>query len=218
MSRAARKIDKGRLIILPIFSLFMVINIVSLVEQVKAADSVSSIKIASLINNLLVAFFYALLVILYLIRTSAKSTTDSLTVKTVAVISTFLPFAIPFAGKQSNEPGIILFASLVTMFGMVISLYSLGMLGRSFSIIPQARTIVKSGPYKHVRHPVYLGEMIAVSGIVLARFSFSALAIFSLYMAAMVYRAMHEEKLLMSISPEYESSFVKKARFIPGIF
>ncbi len=217
MNRTARKIDRGRLIILPIFSLLMVVNIAGFVEQVKAADSVSSIKIASLINSFLVVIFYVLLVILYLIRTSAKSTTDSLTAKTVAVISTFLPFAIPFAGKQSNEPGIILFASLVTMFGMVISLYSIGTLGKSFGIIPQARPLVTSGPYRHVRHPAYVGELIAVFGIVLARFSLAAIVVFCLLAVMQVYRAVQEEKLLSSTFPEYESYSQNRARFIPGI-
>jgi protein-S-isoprenylcysteine O-methyltransferase Ste14 len=38
-------------------------------------------------------------------------------------------------------------------------------LGRSISILPQARQLVTSGPYAFVRHPLYLGEMTAMLGI-----------------------------------------------------
>ncbi len=109
-------------------------------------------------------------------------------------------------------------ASLVTICGIAIALYSLSTLGGSFSIIPQARRLVQTGPYKLVRHPVYLGELISILGIVLARPSAITMAIYCLLTALLIYRALWEEKLLADIFPEYETYSLRRARFIPGVF
>ncbi len=218
IKQAPRTIDIGRLVILPIFTLLMIINIRVLTGEIKALDSVSPIKMARLIHCVLIACFYALSVFLYLIRSSAKATTNSFIAKTTAVIATFMPFAIPALSKPASNPDIMLFANLVTIFGMSLTLYSLSVLGRSFSIIPQARSLVRSGPYKVVRHPLYLGELIAILGVVLARFSISTMAVFCLLTALQIYRALQEERVLAGAFPEYEPYSMKSARFIPGIF
>jgi protein-S-isoprenylcysteine O-methyltransferase Ste14 len=212
------KMDIGRLTILPIFSLLVVSNLAGVYADIKALEQVSTIKVATLIHHMLLICFYSLVVFLYFIRSAAKSTTKSLIAKTIALIASFLPFAIPFLSNSSDNSGIMLLANLITVFGMTISLYSLGALGKSFSIIPQARALVQTGPYKLVRHPLYLGELISLTGIVLARFSISATTIYCLIIILQIYRALQEERLLADIFPEYESYSLKKARFLPGIF
>ena len=186
--------------------------------DVKALEPVSTIKVATLIHHLLLVCFYALLVFLYLIRSAAKSTTRSLVTKAIAFVATFLPFAIPLLSRPSDNPNIMLLANLVTTFGIAIAIYSLSTLGRSFSIIPQARKLVQTGPYRFVRHPVYLGELISILGVVLARPSTIAIAIYCLLIALLLYRALQEEKLLAGIFPEYETYSLRRARFIPGVF
>lgn len=218
MNQNTYKVDIGRLVILPIFSLFLVANITAVFTDAKALEPVSTIKVATLIHHLLLVFFNALLVFLYLIRSAARLTTQSLFAKSIAVIATFLPFTIPLLSRPSDNPNILFLASLVTIFGIVIALYSLSTLGRSFSIIPQARKLVQTGPYKLVRHPVYLGELISILGVVLARPSTITIAIYCLLTALLIYRAFQEEKLLAGIFPEYETYFLRRARFIPGVF
>lgn len=218
MNPYAHKMDIGRLVILPVFSSLLFINVFGFCEYVKALEPASTIKVARLIHLMLLLCFYSLVVFLYFMRYTAKSTANSLIAKAIAVIASFLPFAIPFLGSPSDNSDIMLFANLVTIFGMVVSIYSLSALGRNFSIIPQARTLVQTGPYKLVRHPLYLGEFIGLMGIVLARFSVSVMTVFCLIIALQIYRALQEERLLASIFPEYESYSLNKARFIPGIF
>ncbi len=218
INRFAHKIDFGRVIIVPIFSLIMISNMIAVYRDVKALETVSAIKVATLLNSLLLMCLYALLVFLYIIRSSARSTTKSLFAKTIAVIATFLPFTIPLLSRPSDNPAIMIPASLVTLSGIVIAIYSLSTLGGSVSIIPQARSLVQNGPYKYVRHPVYLGELISILGVVLARPSAIAMAIYCLLTVLLIYRAFQEERLLESALPEYESYSLNKARFIPGIF
>ncbi len=210
--------DLGRLIILPVFGLLLAAYIAGVYGDIKALMPVSTLKLATLIHHLLLLFFYALLVLLYIIRFSAKSTTRSFITKTIAVVATFLPFIIPPLSKPSDKPYMLLLSSIVTICGIAIALYSLSTLGRSFSIIPQARKLVQTGPYRFVRHPVYLGELISIFGVVLARPSTLAVAIFCLITALLTYRALQEEKLLTSIFPEYETYSLRRARFIPGVY
>jgi protein-S-isoprenylcysteine O-methyltransferase Ste14 len=218
MDQNTHKIDMGKLAILPIFMLLLAATITRVFGDAKALEPASTIKVATLLHHLLLVCFYALLVFLYLIRSAAKSTTRSFITKTIAVVATFLPFTIPLLSKPSNNPNILLSGSLVTIFGMAIAIYSLSTLGRSFSIIPQARRLVQTGPYKLVRHPVYLGELISILGVVLARPSAIAMAIYCLLTILLIYRALQEEKLLAGIFPEYETYALRRARFIPGVF
>ncbi len=218
IKRANHKMDLGRLIILPVFGILLVANIAGVYGDAKAIEPVSTIKVATLIHRLLLVCFYALLVFLYFIRSEARSTAKSFITKSIAVIATFLPFAIPMLSRPSDNPSVMFSASLVTICGIAIALYSLSTLGGNFSIIPQARRLVQTGPYKLVRHPVYLGELISIFGIVLARPSTIALATYCLLAALLIYRAFQEERLLAGIFPEYTTYTLGRARFIPGIF
>ncbi|MDD1778319.1 MAG: isoprenylcysteine carboxylmethyltransferase family protein, partial [Candidatus Helarchaeota archaeon] len=134
-------------------------------------------------------------------------------------LATFTPFVFPFLGKQELiNPIMVIISDLMIILGLVISIYSLSVLGRNFSIIPQTRNLVQRGPYRLVRHPLYLGELITVFGIVLAGLSISRLVVYFLLVACQIYRAFQEEKLLASVFSEYEDYCSKTARFIPGVF
>ena len=217
-SQMTHKIDAGRLMIVPLFTLLLIVNILGIHNDVKELELLSTIKVATLVHRLLVVCFYALFVLLYLMRRSARATTNSFAAKIIAVVATFIPFAFPVLSRPINNLDIMLFADVVMIFGMAITLCSLSVLGRSVSIIPQARSLVQRGPYRIVRHPLYLGELIAILGIVMARFSLSAMSLFCLLTALQIYRAMQEERLLAGTFPEYKSYSLKRARFIPGIY
>ena len=217
-SQRTPKIDAGRLMIVPLFTLLLIANILGIRGDVNALGTISSIKVATLVHRLLIIGFYALFVLLYLMRSSARMTTNSFAAKTIAIVATFMPFAIPALGRPINDPDIMLVADVVTISGMIITLYSLSALGKSISIIPQARSLVQTGPYRIVRHPLYLGELTAILGIVMARFSLSAMTVFCLLTALQIYRAVQEERILAETFPEYESYALNRARFIPGIY
>jgi len=63
---------------------------------------------------------------------------------------------------------LVVAGELVTLgFGAWL-LASVLALGRCFGVLPEARGLVTHGPYRIVRHPVYLGELGAAAGLVLA--------------------------------------------------
>ncbi len=52
------------------------------------------------------------------------------------------------------------YAEVVGLAGYSLVLWSLWTLGSSFGVAPADRGLVSQGPYRWVRHPMYLGELI----------------------------------------------------------
>ena len=50
---------------------------------------------------------------------------------------------------------------------MAMAVYSLAILRRIFGVAPQVRTLIRTGPYRHIRHPLYVAEFITLVAAVL---------------------------------------------------
>jgi protein-S-isoprenylcysteine O-methyltransferase Ste14 len=91
-------------------------------------------------------------------------------------------------------------------------------LGRSFSVMAQARKLVTAGPYSLVRHPLYLGEGMAILGMMLQYLSPLAVAIVGMQFAFQLQRMQNEERVLTSQFPEYRDYMARTACIIPGVY
>ena len=219
MNSTHRKMDLGRLASIPVFTFLLTLNALAVYRDVKSLDPINLIKAVGFIHHLLIVCFYFLLIFLYFLRTSAISTSNSPVTNIIAILTAFMPFTIPLLGSNSFvDPVNAVISSVIIILGMLLAIYALLALGRNVSIIPQARKLVRHGPYRLVRHPLYLGELICVFGIVAAEVTISKMMVFLLLMTAQIYRSLWEEKLLLSTFPEYKEYSSKKRRFIPGIF
>jgi protein-S-isoprenylcysteine O-methyltransferase Ste14 len=85
----------------------------------------------------------------------------------------------------------------------VLAVLTLSFLGRSFSVMPEARRLVTSGPYGIVRHPLYLFELLGVIGILLQVRSLAGIGMLVLIVALQVARARWEEDVLDRAIPEF---------------
>jgi len=218
-SDKSSRIDFGRLAAVAVFSFLMVLNFLWANRGIKTLFPIDTTKALALAHTLLVAGFYVLIVSLYFLRSSASATTSSFTAKFIAVFASFLPFFIPLLGSPAGAgPVILTISNLVMLAGEVFTLAALGALGKSFSIIPQTRKLVVHGPYRLVRHPLYLGEIIGMLGLTLVGISIPKIFVFLLLVGCQVYRSIEEEKLLTTVCPEYADYASKTARFLPGLF
>jgi protein-S-isoprenylcysteine O-methyltransferase Ste14 len=86
-------------------------------------------------------------------------------------------------------------------------------LGRSFSIFSEVRDLVTCGLYRYVRHPLYLGEMVAVWGYVIAWPSPWALGSAVLFTGLQSWRARVEEGRLSKYHGAY-AGYRERAGFL----
>lgn len=91
-------------------------------------------------------------------------------------------------------------------------------LGRSFGLLPAHRGVVVAGPYRLVRHPIYMGYLVGHVGFLLANFSWRNAAVLAVLYAAQLVRIRREEAVLAS-NDDYRS-YQRRVRWrlLPYIF
>lgn len=88
-------------------------------------------------------------------------------------------------------------------------------LGRCFGVLPEARGLVTQGPYRYVRHPLYLGEFGACAGLVVASPSTRNFLLALAFVVAQAARMRMEERELTHQFPEYAAYADRTPRLIP---
>lgn len=97
--------------------------------------------------------------------------------------------------------------------GELFAVVAMLSLGRSFSIFSEVRDLVTSGLYQWVRHPLYLGEMVAVWGYVIAWPSPWAFGAATVFTGLQSWRAKVEEGRLEAHHPAYKT-YRERAGFL----
>ena len=88
-------------------------------------------------------------------------------------------------------------------FGAVFSLWSILWLGRSLGIVVSVREIVLEGPYRYVRHPIYLGYGCMFIGLFLTACTARMTVLVGGAFALLWWRARLEEAMLGAYSLAY---------------
>ena len=101
--------------------------------------------------------------------------------------------------------------------GVAIVLWSLCYLRRAFSVVPQARTVVENGPYRYVRHPMYVGNMLTIAGLGLIVSTPSGLLLCLICLVFQVARARYEDRLMASTFNEYGAYMSRVNAFFPRL-
>lgn len=163
------------------------------------------------------AAFFALQIYFLCIRKVPIARENGKLPRIIALAGAYLPASIVLLDRQSSVSLQVASAAVITL-GNAGAIYVLWHLGRAFSIFPQARILVTSGPYRFIRHPLYLAEMASLIGIALGyKQPWSAL-IAMICTIIQVLRMKREERVLAEAFPEYERYANRRARLIPGIY
>lgn len=100
---------------------------------------------------------------------------------------------------------------------MSIVLYTTLYINGAFlsEVDPRLKVLVKDGPYRMVRHPVYLGMTIALARIPVALRSWAGLVgLLVLFLPSEIYRAMLEEKALSKNFGSEWDNYAAQTEFI----
>lgn len=120
----------------------------------------------------------------------------------------------------AEHSGRLLVADVLLLSGLAFSIYAAAYLGRCFGVMADARGLVTSGPYQLVRHPLYLGEIVTMGGMVVGsqKVALAGIALV-LIVALQVTRARFEEQTIAAAFPEY-LSYAHRVRYriVPKVY
>jgi protein-S-isoprenylcysteine O-methyltransferase Ste14 len=209
----------GRALPAAVFALMLILEI-----QQFAVRLHHHLGATEIVGNSLYLLFIGLFVGLTLLRPPARAIDRRLLPWLATTVGTFglvvSPLFLTWSGPRlfslgrwgAGAEGALAIVSIVG------ALVSLSALGTAFSLIPQARHLVVRGPYRRVRHPMYLFEGLAMIGAMLSAGTVAAIAVTTLVLAAQVVRINFEEQLLRNVFPDYDEKFRGIAHVLPGIY
>jgi len=189
------------------------------VQHALASGDLDRTATMYLLNRILTVGFFAFLVVIYVIRSRAVAQDHNPVAITAALIGSFVLyglFLVPGQGRSTNV-WVLASSDMCLACGMVWAIYSLTYLGKRFSIVPEARGLVTSGPYRFVRHPIYVGEIVAGAGLILPTLFTLHILLFALFLGAQVARTYFEERILRRAYPQYEAYAARTRRLIPFV-
>src|SRR5712692_7247711 len=145
---------------------------------------------------------------------------------TVIVVSLWLGIQmirlIPFATVPYPR-GFYFFGFILFLSGLALRWYSIGYLGRYFTVdvsISAEHKLIDSGPYRYVRHPSYTGALLAFLGLGFCFGNWLSILFLGLpIIAAFLWRIRIEERaLLEALGEQYRRYMRRTKRLVPFIY
>ncbi len=159
------------------------------------------------------AAFAFINIIMVVIRTSPVRRARGIPPRAFAIAGTFLGVGINYLKPVQLSLFGQSLALLLILVGSAGSVIALSKLGKSFSIMPEARKLVTGGPYALARHPLYAAEMLSVAGTaMLYRQPWATLLALGV-LGLLTIRSMFEEQVLGEQYPEYAEYKKRVKRF-----
>ncbi|MGH7517786.1 MAG: methyltransferase family protein [Gemmatimonadales bacterium] len=145
--------------------------------------------------------------------------------RTVAYAHSFLPMVfLELAGRfrpewlaPAGEPALQAAGIGLWLAGAVIGFWPLWHLRRAFSIEPEARMLVTSGPYRLARHPIYAMYLLINTGLWLRHPSLPFAVVLVVWFGLLLIRIRAEERVLSDAFPEYAAYRRRVGAFGPRL-
>ncbi len=123
----------------------------------------------------------------------------------------FLP-----AGPVTGALGIV-----VLVLGLAFAVWARLHLGANWSsavTVKDQHTLIRSGPYRYVRHPIYSGLLLGVVGTAIVIGQWRGLMALAIAFAALLYKSRVEERRMRENFPEYDSYRRTTAEIVPFLY
>lgn len=177
---------------------------------------VQLMKDPSRITLLLLAFTALLDIVLVVFTRIARERDWAPLSMLMTILGTFYYLAFRL------QPGIQLVPELAAVgfqvTGTVIQICAKLTLRRSFGLLPANRGVVVRGPYRVLRHPIYMGYLITDIGFLLRNFGIQNVIVLALHFGVQACRIIREERVLSKDGSYREYMSRVRYRLIVGVF
>ena len=154
-----------------------------------------------------------------LTRPAPASQDRSLASSVAVLVAYTYPYAqVAYLRWVPGEPVWPAGSLVIVIVAACLSLASLLSLGRSFGIRPALRSLAMKGPYRLVRHPMYLSYVLADLGYNLDEWNAGTVLLVLAGWVAMVYRIRAEERVLSRDEGWLGYQRVARYRLVPGLW
>jgi len=110
-------------------------------------------------------------------------------------------------------------ALIVSSFLFIFWVVRVNSFAASTIQVTEDQKVVSTGPYAHIRHPMYSGALLLLVGIPLALGSWWALILIAPVMPVLIWRILDEERFLLRNLPGYaEYASTMRYRLIPHVW
>lgn len=152
------------------------------------------------------SLIYVMFIVAYSVRDNPKDRSRGVREILIPLVGAMLPFGLltsrPNPWIALHAAALYAIFSSMTVF-TAFTIWGMWVLRSSFSITVEARKFVRGGPYRYVRHPIYLGEMCAAAAVAIWRASAVNAVLLCLFIAIQLLRARMEEGKLAAAFPQY---------------
>jgi protein-S-isoprenylcysteine O-methyltransferase Ste14 len=213
----------GKAFPLAVFSLLLLVNSLTLpYEAIQLArEGISPYQLVIFVRHSLMVGFLLLVIAAYLTRTHTVARAHGFwetVFPMLVLLATFVGMSFLNRVTAPQRLDLIVVGLLLTALGFSVSLWALWHLRGSFAIMAEARSPVTSGPYRYVRHPLYLGESLRMLGLCLAMGTAAALLFWAIWTVMQLTRARIEEAKLAAQFEDYRA-YRQGTRFmLPGLY
>jgi protein-S-isoprenylcysteine O-methyltransferase Ste14 len=163
-----------------------------------------------------VLLFFVLAALLVAVRVRPVGKAEGLQPRLSALAGSFLLMSVALFPRRDLSIGLNLLSAGLIFLGHMLAVYALAWLGRSFSIMAEARRLVTEGPYAVVR--LYAAEVIAAIGLFLQYASPWSALLMVVSLGFQLQRMRNEERVLGATFPEYAAYAARTRRLIPGVY
>ena len=128
-------------------------------------------------------------------------------------------FFFVFTGKVYPQSWLV---ALLLSISLFVGLWAiLSMNSQTLTVLPDARpnaTLITTGPYRWIRHPMYTAVLLLLTALLLNEFSFVRMLVLAVVAVALILKINIKEKILLAKYLEYSDYMKTTRKIIPYLF
>jgi protein-S-isoprenylcysteine O-methyltransferase Ste14 len=124
-----------------------------------------------------------------------------------------------FVLKITTFPAAYLHVSVRLLLGVLITGLGFALLrSHTDGYIKLGTSVVREGPYRFIRHPIYMSVLLILLGLAVSTLSVAGMVVWSLFFGFYDYISAYEESVLSEkFGKEYTDYMQETPRWIPGV-